>query len=105
MTTFIYFILFSVAFYYAFKFGMRLLLPYAMRKLTERMMSKAQQSHQYNTGGQNPFSGGNPFESFQQSKGTRNPKGKIQVDYMPPKEDARKGTATAGEFVDFEEIK
>lgn len=84
---------------------MRLLLPFAMRKLAERVMKKATQSHQYSTGGQNPFGNANPFENYQRPSGSQKPKNKVQVDFMPTKEDARKGTSTAGEFVDFEEIK
>ncbi|TDQ76582.1 DUF4834 family protein [Sphingobacterium yanglingense] len=107
----LYFILFVVAFYYIFKFSMRLLLPFAMRKLTERMMKKAQQQGQgqYNYGGAgNPFGNGSPFggASQQQSqRGTYTKEVKIKVDYVPTQESKRKGTATAGEFIDFEEVK
>lgn len=102
----LYFILFVVAFYYIFKFSMRLLLPFAMKKLTERMMKKAQQQSQgqYNYGGStNPFGSGNPFGGSYQKQNGKD--GKIQVDYVPSQEPKRKGTATAGEFIDFEEVK
>lgn len=103
MNTLLYFILCSVAFYYLFKFGMRLLLPYAMRKITERMMKKAQQSgnttYTY-------YSTGNPFGQYQQKgQSQAQPDGKVRVDYVPQREERRKGTATAGEFIDFEEVK
>ena len=103
--TAIYFILSVILFYYAFKFGMRLLLPFAMKKLTERMMKKAQQgqggfTYTYGTG--NPFGSQNPFE---QQANERKPDGKVKVDYMPQVEERRKGTETAGEFIDFEEVK
>ncbi|ERJ60691.1 MULTISPECIES: DUF4834 family protein [Sphingobacterium] len=110
----LYFILFVVAFYYVFKFSMRLLLPFAMRKLTERMMKKAQQQQsqgQYNYGGAgNPFGGGSPFgNAYEQqsyrSDNTKTKEGKVKVDYVPAQEAKRKGTATAGEFIDFEEVK
>lgn len=109
----LYFILFVVAFYYVFKFSMRLFLPFAMRKLTERMMKKAQQQSQgqYNYGGTgNPFGTNNPFgNAYQQQsyqKQGQSPKGgKVKVDYVPTQEPKRKGTATAGEFIDFEELK
>lgn len=101
MNSFLYFIICAVAFYYIFKFVMRLLMPFALRKMAEKLMQKAQQgqangqSYQYTTQ--------NPFDQFKNP----NPKseGKITVDYVPPKEEQRKGTATAGEFIDFEEIK
>lgn len=81
-------------------------MPFAMRKLAERMMKKAQQSHQYTSGGQNPFGNANPFGSgYQDQSQSRKPDNKVHVDYVPPKEEAKKnGAATAGEFVDFEEI-
>lgn len=105
--TFIYFILFIIIFYYVFKFSMRLIMPFAMRKLAERMMKKAQQSHQYNYGGQSPFGNSNPFGSANTDHSqSRKPDDKVHVDYVPTKEEHKKnGTATAGEFVDFEEIK
>ena len=91
---------------------MRLFLPFAMRKLTERMMKKAQQQQsqgQYNYGGAgNPFGSGNPFgDAYQQQsyKSTNAKTGKVKVDYVPAQETKRKGTATAGEFIDFEEVK
>ncbi len=103
MNTLLYFILFSVAFYYVFKFSMRLLLPYAMRKLTERMMKKAQQSHYTYTYGQ-PFGQSGSYDNHQDRSSSRTD-GKIRVDYVPQQEEKRKGPATAGEFIDFEEVK
>lgn len=107
----LYFILSVVAFYYIFKFSMRLLLPFAMRKLTERMLKKAQQQSQgqYNYGGGgSPFGSSNPFGEAQQQQsykkqGTK--EGKVKVDYVPNQESKGKGAATAGEFIDFEEVK
>lgn len=98
--TAIYFILSIILFYYVFKFAMRLLLPYAMRKLTERMMKKAQQSQggfTYTTGAGAPFG--------QQQSQANKPDGKVHVDYVPQVEEKRKGAETAGEFIDFEEVK
>ncbi|TJZ61187.1 DUF4834 family protein [Sphingobacterium olei] len=104
--TFLYFILFTILFYYVFKFSMRLIMPFAMRKLAERMMKKAQQSHQYTHGGQNPFGNSNSFGGYQDQSQSRKPDNKVHVDYVPRKEEPKKnGAATAGEFVDFEEIK
>lgn len=82
---------------------MRLLLPFALRKLTERMMKKAQHS-QYTYGYGRPFGQSNS-NSGPQHESSRKSAGKVHVDYVPPQEEKRKGTATAGEFVDFEELK
>lgn len=88
--------------YYVIKYLFRLLMPFAMRKMAEKLMHKAQQSQgrgsfQYTTGG-------SPFEHFKQERTKK--EGEIKVDYVP-QEDAkmRKGPQTAGEFVEFEEIK
>lgn len=104
----LYFILIVIAAYYAFKFSMRLLLPFAMKKLAERMIKKAQQSQggfTYTTG--NPFGQqsnyGDSYQGYEQSN--KSSDDKIRVDYVPPKEEKRKGTTHAGEFVDFEEVK
>ncbi|MCA5004571.1 DUF4834 family protein [Sphingobacterium bovistauri] len=103
--TALYFILFVIAAYYAFKFSMRLLLPYAMKKLAERMMKKAQQgqggfTYTYTSG--NPFG---PQSNYQDVNNHGNSNGKIQVDYVPPREEKRKVAPNAGEFIDFEEVK
>lgn len=100
--TFIYFILSVILFYYLFKFGVRLLLPYFMRKLAQRMMNG--QQGQYANEGPNQQGYGNPFSSYQKNQSKT--EGKISVEYMPPKQSSpKKGTETAGEFVDFEEVK
>lgn len=102
MSTLLYFILFTVAFYYLFKFGMRVLLPFALRKLTERMMKKAQQSG----GTTYTYTSGDPFGQYRQQRQSQaRPDGKLRVDYVPQQEEKRKGTETAGEFIDFEEVK
>lgn len=44
-----------------------------------------------------------PFSQFKHRESRRD--GKVTVDYMPPKQKNGRGTATAGEFVDFEEVK
>ena len=82
---------------------MRLILPYAMRKLAERMMKKAQQS-----GGRSySYTTGAPFGQYskQRSQSGNHADNKVRVDYVPPQEEKRKGAATAGEFVDFEEVR
>lgn len=106
--TALYFILFVIVAYYVFKFSMRLLLPFAMKKLTERMMKKAQQGQggfTYTYGG-NPFGQqSNPFNNSQSQRRSSPNEGQIKVDYVPQQEEKRKGTETAGEFIDFEEVK
>lgn len=105
--TALYFILFVIAAYYAFKFSMRLLLPYAMKKLTERMIKKAQQggrggfTYTYTSG--NPFGPQSTYKDYNQQN--KSPKGEIEIDYVPPREEKRKGTSNVGEFIDFEEVK
>ncbi|MGJ1205174.1 DUF4834 family protein [Sphingobacterium lactis] len=101
--TFIYFLISVVLFYYLFKFGMRLLMPFFMRKVAEKIVNG--QQGQYANGGPSQQGYGDPFGQFRQTNSTR-ADGKVRVDYMPPKESKdRKGTETAGEFIDFEEVK
>lgn len=104
---FLKFILITFAVYFVVRFLFKLLLPFAMRKAAEKLMKKAQeQGGTYSSQGQ-----GNTFNyeftgKGQQENKRAQPEGKIQVDYIPPKETPdRKGAQTAGEFVDFEEIK
>ncbi|WP_115169801.1 DUF4834 family protein [Sphingobacterium spiritivorum] len=93
------FLLIAFAVYFIVRFLFRLILPFAMRKAAERIMKKAQQS-QYTTGN-------GPFGYQQYEQQTRADEGRVRVEYAPSKkeEKRRSGTATAGEFVDFEEIK
>ncbi len=99
--TFIYFLISAVLFYYLFKIGVRLLMPFFMRKMAERIMKAGQ--GQYANTGQNQQNYNDPFTQFKQQQ---RPDGKVHVDYMPPKQDKpKKGTETAGEFIDFEEVK
>lgn len=95
-------ILIIVACYYAFKFGIRLLMPFLMKKMAEKLMKKAQQQSQYRNG-QGTFY----YQTFGGQREQQHPKsdGKVKVDYVPPKEEVRKGPSTAGEFIDFEEVK
>ena len=91
--------------YYAVKYLFRLLMPFALRKMTERLMQRAQQS-QYNGQQQSyQYNQEDPFAQFRQQK-TRSGQAEVRVDYVPQQESKpRKGTETAGEFIDFEEIK
>lgn len=96
-------VIFIIAFYYLFKFGLRLLMPFLIKKVTERVFKKAgeQQYGQFGNGRGTFFYG-----SFGQ-KPQEEPKseGKVKVDYIPPKEEQKTGAKTAGEFIDFEEVK
>ncbi|MGO1520404.1 MAG: DUF4834 family protein [Sphingobacterium sp.] len=97
--TFIYFLISIVLFYYLFKFGARLLLPFFFRKMAEKMMNGRQGEFAQDQPGANPFE--------RRSQASR-PDGKVRVEYMPPKQTkkkAGKGANTAGEFIDFEEVK
>lgn len=105
--TAIYFLLSLVLFYYVFKFSMRLLLPYALKKFTERMMKKAQQgqggfTYTYGTGA--PF-GNQNTNGQQEQRNTTSTDGQLKVEYVPQVEERGKGVETAGEFIDFEEVK
>jgi len=97
MGPFLKFLLIAFAVYFIVRFLFRLILPFAMRKAAERIMKKAQQS-QYTTGG-------GPFE-YREYQQARPEDGKVRIEVDPTKDAKRKsGTSTAGEFVDFEEIK
>ncbi len=99
--TFIYFLISAVIFYYLFKIGVRLLMPFFMKKVAEKIMNGAQ--GQYANQGPNQQNYNDPFSQFKQQQ---RPDGKVRVEYTPPKENnSRKGTEPAGEFIDFEEVK
>lgn len=106
---FLKFILITFAVYFVVRFLFRLFLPFAMRKAAEKLMKKAQQQGgAYSSQGQGQ--GGTFYYEFTGQSRQENTKsqseGNIKVDYIPPKETPeRKGAETAGEFVDFEEIK
>ena len=75
----------------------RLLFPWAMRKMAEKVMGNAQRQYEYRN---TTFRGTNP-----NPKERRQPDGKVRIDYMPPQDKSKNGAKNAGEFVDFEEIK
>lgn len=91
-----------------FKLLVRFVMPFAMRKLAERLMKRAQ-----NQAG-SPFAGqaadaGDASYRYEQTRSRRSSskEGALRVDFVPPKKDkfTGKGSSSAGEFVDFEEIK
>lgn len=102
--TLLYTIAFIIVFYYAFKYGLRLLLPYLVKKLSNRLIKKAQQGQGGFT--YTSYTSGRPFSGYQETYSQQQePDGKVKVDYVPQAEEKRKGTETAGEFIDFEELK
>ncbi|MBD1433885.1 DUF4834 family protein [Sphingobacterium sp. DN00404] len=94
--------------FYGLKYLFRLLMPFALRKMTERLMNKAQQQQAAGGGRGTRYdytTGGSPFDQFKQQTPPKK-EGELRVDYVPQDEaKAKKGTQTAGEFIDFEEIK
>lgn len=78
---------------------MRFLMPFALRKMAQKVMKDAE---------------GSPFSTFQGTtyeygnRNTRNKsqsEGEVSVDYIPPKENPKRRNSSAGEFIDFEEVK
>ncbi|MEC3881409.1 DUF4834 family protein [Parapedobacter sp. 10938] len=89
------FLVIAIAVLWLVRLVARLLFPWAMRKMAEKVMGNAQQQYQQ---GNTTFRGANP-------SGRRQPDGKVRIEYMPPQDKPKNGAKNAGEFVDFEEIK
>lgn len=87
------FLLVAITVLWIIRLVTRLVLPWAMRKMAEKVMSKAQQQY-YRT--DNPFQ----HQTYRRAQ----PEGKVNIDYVPPRQ-TKKGAKKAGEFVEFEEIK
>lgn len=85
------FLLIAITVLWLLRMVVRLVFPWAMRKMAEKVMSKAQQQYDNRTG--------NPY-TYQRTK----PDGQVNIDYVPPQQ-TKKGAKKAGEFVEFEEIK
>lgn len=98
---FLKFVFFLVVFFYLFRLLMRFLMPFLLRKMAQRFMKNANESPYSTFQGTFQFDGRQHTDRRQQ----RQKNGKVSVDYVPPKEETGKGTATAGEFIDFEEVK
>ena len=97
----VYFLLSVIVFYYLFKFAARLLMPFFLRKMAEKMMNNGQRGFAGQTGNSNPFE---RYQS-QTASGNNHSDGKVRVSYMPPKTEKKgRGTEKAGEFIDFEEV-
>ncbi|MFB2121398.1 DUF4834 family protein [Parapedobacter sp. 2B3] len=89
------FLVIAIAVMWLVRLVARLLFPWAMRKMAEKVMGNAQQQYQQRN---TTYRGANPSER-------RQPDGKVRIDYMPPQDKPKNGAKNAGEFVDFEEIK
>ncbi|MGV3763405.1 DUF4834 family protein [Parapedobacter sp.] len=89
------FLVIAIAVLWLVRLVARLLFPWAMRKMAEKVMGNAQQQYQQRN---TTFSGASPHQR-------RQPDGKVRIDYMPPQDKPKNGAKNAGEFVDFEEIK
>ncbi len=86
------FLVVAIAILWLVRLVARLLFPWAMRKMAQKMMGNEQgRQYQYQN---------NPYRSAN----TRQPDGKIRIDYVPPQQ-SKAGAKKAGEFVEFEEIK
>jgi len=93
------FLIITIAVLWLLRVVARLLFPWAMRKMAEKVMGNAQQQYRQQYQQRNTaFRGADPNERSQ-------PDGKIRIDYMPPQGKPKNGAKRAGEFVDFEEIK
>lgn len=86
------FLLIAITILWLVRMVVRLVFPWAMRKMAEKVMGEAQQQYYHRNN--------NPQQRRQQAK----PDGEIHIDYVPPQSTKNKGKS-AGEFVEFEEIK
>ncbi len=86
------FLFIAIAILWMVRLVVRLLLPWAMRKMAQKMMGNAQGQQPYGSAGD-------------RARQQRQPDGKVRIDYMPPQQKGKQGAKTAGEFVEFEEIK
>ncbi len=87
------FLLVAIAILWLVRVVARLLFPWVMRKMAQKIVGETQQQYQHHN-----------RSRHHQSKAD-GPDGKIRIDYMPPQTKPKRGAKTAGEFVEFEEIK
>lgn len=88
---------FIVAFY-AIRLLLRFLLPIALRKMAEKVMQNPK-GREYRT-----FQRGFHHQNRESNHSKKDKKGKVNVDYIPPKEDSDRRNPEAGEYVEFEEL-
>ncbi|HIX54122.1 MAG TPA: DUF4834 family protein [Candidatus Sphingobacterium stercoripullorum] len=101
------FLFFLIIGWYLFKYLMRLLAPFFLKKFTEKMMRKAQENPGGFSGRGFYYQSGNPFNNNSQQRYSAEDGEDVQIDYIPPKNEKSKKRAIskeAGEFIDFEEI-
>jgi len=72
------------------------LLPWILRRFASKMQEQVFREFQSQN---KQYSRQNPREQ------QRKAEGKINIDYIPPQPPPNNGANTAGEFVDFEEVK
>lgn len=89
---FLKFLFIAIAVLWLIRVVARLLFPWAMRKAAQKIMGDAAQK-QYQQ-----------HNSRNRSQEPR-PEGNVRIDYMPPRGKTKQGAKSAGEFVEFEEIK
>ena len=86
------FLFIAIAILWLVRVVVRLLFPWAMRKMAQKIMGDAAQQqyqhHHNRSRSQQPRQDGN-----------------VRIDYMPPRDKTKQGAKSAGEFVEFEEIK
>lgn len=90
------FLLIAISILWLLRILARFLFPWAVRKAAEKMMNDTRQQFQ----GSAPH-GADP----RRQQRSRQPDGKVKIDYVPPRDPERSGPQKAGEFVDFEEVK
>ncbi len=88
------FLLIAITILWLLRVVARLLFPWAMRKMAQKIMGDATQQQQYHSRNANR-------DRYQHTQ----PDGSIRIDYTPPKNKTKQGAKSAGEFVEFEEIK
>lgn len=93
---FLKFLLITILILWLLRIVMATLFPWILRRFARKMQEDAMKGFQQ---------GGDP--QFRQTQRDRPKKaeGKIRIDYIPPQQASQNGPSSAGEFVDFEEVK
>ncbi len=93
---FIKFLFIAILVLWLLRMLMARLLPWILRSFARKMQEQAFKEFQ----GQSQQRARKSAREHQ-----RKPEGKINIDYIPPQQPNHNGANSAGEFVDFEEIK
>jgi hypothetical protein len=93
---FLKFLLIAILILWLLRIVMATLLPWILRRFARKMQEEAMKGFQQTHDAQ-----------FRQARQDRPKKaeGKIRIDYIPPQQPNQNGANSAGEFVDFEEVK